>query len=100
MKIQHLISSYYTKILEVLQKLPEMYEKELNECVIYSFAEFCDGLADFPGLLDPEDEGTKILRNVGKCLPSTSASHLRRLLLVVFVHKFNVLYCLGSWAKA
>jgi hypothetical protein len=34
------------------------------------FAEFCDGLADFPGLLDPEDEGTKILRNIGKCLPT------------------------------
>ena len=49
------------------------------------FAEFCDGLGDFPGLLDPEDEGIKILRNVGMCLPSDNASHLRRLVLVVFV---------------
>ena len=49
------------------------------------FAEFCDGLGDLPGLLDPEDEGIKILRNVGKCLPSDNASHLRRLVLVVFV---------------
>lgn len=49
------------------------------------FAEFCDGLADFPGLIDPEGEGTKFLRNVGKCLPSDSASHLRRLVLLLSV---------------
>ena len=49
------------------------------------FSEFCDGLADFPGLIDPEDECTKFLRNVGKCLPSDSASHLRRLVFLVFM---------------
>jgi len=51
------------------------------------FSKFWDRLADFSGLIDPEDEDTKILRNVGKCLPSDSASHLRRLVLLVFVSK-------------
>ena len=35
------------------------------------FAEFCDGLAHFPGLLDPEDEGIKVLQNVGNSDPVT-----------------------------
>ena len=36
MKLQRVISSYCTEILEVQQKLAETYENELNECVIYS----------------------------------------------------------------
>ena len=62
------------------------------------FAEFYDGLADFPGLLDPEDEGIKFLRSVDKCLPNDSASYLRN--WYYLCQKFNVFYCLGSWAKA
>jgi hypothetical protein len=36
-----------------------------------------------PGMFDPEDKGTTILRNVGNCLPNDKASHAKTLQIFI-----------------